>query len=178
MPVVSFFPLTPPSIPETRFRCREVDHAGPGYTRAVVEVRRVTAAGTDAVWAVLADGWRLAAWVVGAARVQAVDDAWPAVGAGLRYGIGAWPAVLPGTAEVTACEPGRVLALHGRTPFGGVDMRLALDPVTGGTAIRMAEDVASGPARLVPARLRAAAIGARNVETLRRLALLAEVPAP
>jgi hypothetical protein len=34
----------------------------------------------------------------------------------------------------------------------------------------------SGPARLVPARLRAAAIGARTVETLRRLAVLAERP--
>jgi hypothetical protein len=40
----------------------------------------------------------------------------------------------------------------------------------------MAEDVVSGPARLVPARARAAAITARNVETLRRLALLAERP--
>jgi hypothetical protein len=47
-----------------------------------------------------------------------------------------------------------------------------------GVELRIAEDVAPGPARLVPARLRAAAIGARNVETLRRLALLAEAPAP
>ena len=44
--------------------------------------------------------------------------------------------------------------------------------------LRMAEDVVSGPAHLVPFRLRAAAIAARNVETLRRLALLAEAPAP
>ena len=42
----------------------------------------------------------------------------------------------------------------------------------------MAEDVVSGPAHLVPAPLRAVAIAARNRETLRRLALLAEVPAP
>lgn len=40
------------------------------------------------------------------------------------------------------------------------------------------EDVVSGPARLVPARLRATVIGARNVETLRRLALMAETLAP
>ena len=147
-----------------------------GYLVPVVEVRRTTAADPAAVWAVLADGWRLGAWVVGAARVDAVGAGWPAVGAGLRYGIGAWPAVLPGTAEVTACVPGRELALHGRTPFGGIDVRVSVTGGPAGSELRMAEDVASGPARLVPARLRAAAIGARNVETLRRLVLLAETP--
>ena len=140
----------------------------------VVTVQRMTTAGPDAVWAVLADGWRLASWVVGAARVDAVDAAWPAVGTRLRYGIGGWPVVLPGSAEVTACSPGRELALHGRTPFGGVDVRVRVDD----GELVITEDVVSGPARLVPARLRAAGIGARNVETLRRLALLAETPMP
>jgi Polyketide cyclase / dehydrase and lipid transport len=143
----------------------------------VVEVRRSTGADPDAVWAVLSDGWRLAAWVVGAARVDAVDDGFPAVGAALRYGIGGWPVVLPGSATVTACRSGRELALHGRTPFGGIDMRLLVAPTPSGCVLVMAEDVVSGPARLVPARVRAAAIGVRNVETLRRLALLAEAPA-
>lgn len=82
--------------------------------------------------------------------------------------------VLPGSAAVTACRPGRELALHGRTPFGGVDVRVTVDD----GVLVISEDVVSGPARLVPARLRAAAIGARNVETLRRLALLAEAPVP
>ena len=44
--------------------------------------------------------------------------------------------------------------------------------------LEITEDVVSGPARLVPARVRAAVIGARNVETLRRLALLAEAGTP
>jgi hypothetical protein len=171
VPVVSFFPLTRPSMPAS---ASEVDRNGGGYPTVVVAVRRVTVAGADAVWAVLADGWRLGAWVVGAARVDAVDAAWPAVGAGLRYGIGAWPAVLPGAAEVTACRAGHELALHGRTPFGGVDVRVTLAAAASGTELCIEEDVVSGPARLTPARLRAAAIGARNVETLRRLALLAE----
>ena len=137
-------------------------------------VRRATTAGADAVWAVLADGWRLGAWVVGAARVDAVDATWPATGSRLRYGIGGWPVVLPGSAAVTSCRPGRELALHGRTPFGGVDVLVTVDD----GVLVISEDVVSGPARLVPARLRAAAIGARNVETLRRLALLAEAPVP
>jgi hypothetical protein len=144
----------------------------------VVEVRRATTAPVDAVWAVLGDGWRLASWVVGAARVDAVDAAWPAVGARLRYRIGAWPGVLPGVAKVTVCRAGRELALHGRTPFGGVDVRVTVETGPSGQELCIAEDVVSGPARLVPVRLRAGAIAARNVETLRRLALLAERRAP
>ena len=142
----------------------------------MVEVRRSTAADPAAVWAVLADGWRLPAWVVGAARVAAVDRTWPVVGAQLRYGIGGWPLVLPGSAEVSACLPGRELALHGRTPFGGVDVRVRIDDAPSGCVLEITEDVVSGPAHLVPARVRAAVIGARNVETLRRLAQLAETP--
>jgi hypothetical protein len=57
-------------------------------------------------------------------------------------------------------------------------VRLVIAAPGTGTELQIAEDVASGPARLVPARLRAAGIAARNVETLRRLALLAEMPAP
>ena len=63
---------------------------------------------------------------------------------------------------------------HGRTPFGGVDVRVRVDD----GRLVITEDVVSGPARLVPARLRAAGIGARNVETLGRLAQLAETPTP
>jgi hypothetical protein len=144
----------------------------------VVAVRRTTTARPDAVWAVLADGWRLAAWVVGAARVAAVDPGWPAVGSRLRYGIGAWPLILAGSAEVTACRPEAELALHGRTPIGGIDVRVSIAEGTSGAELSMAEDVASGPARLIPARLRAAGIAVRNVEALRRLALLAETPVP
>ena len=87
-----------------------------------MEVRCATTADADAVWTVLADGWRLASWVVGAARVQAVDPGWPQVGATLTCGIGAWPLVLPGAARVTQCWPSRALALHGDAPFGGIDV--------------------------------------------------------
>jgi hypothetical protein len=155
-----------------------VNAPGRGIPVVVVEVQRATTASADAVWAVLADGWRLSAWVVGAARVTAVDPAWPVVGAGLRYGIGARPLVVPGSARVTASRSGRELALHGTTPVGGIDVQVLVDDAPSGRLLIMREDVVSGPARLVPARLRAAVIGARNVETLRRLALLAEAPAP
>jgi hypothetical protein len=144
----------------------------------VVEVRRATTADAGAVWTVLADGWWLASWVVGAARVQAVDASWPEVGATLRYGIGGWPLALPGSARVVECRPGAALALYGDTPFGGIDVQVLLEPAPTGCTLVVREDAVSGAARLVPRPVRAAAIGARNVETLRRLALLAEAPTP
>ena len=111
-------------------------------------------------------------------RVQAVDPGWPQVGATLTYGIGDWPLVLPGAARVTQCWPSRALAPHGDAPFGGIDVQVRVDSASTGCTLVMREDVVSGPASLVPAPLRAAAIGARNAETLRRLALLAEAPSP
>ena len=53
-----------------------------------------------------------------------------------------------------------------------VDFRL--EPQDGGTLVILDEDAVSGPGRLVPKPLRAAGLLARNAETLRRLAFLAE----
>jgi hypothetical protein len=58
-----------------------------------------------------------------------------------------------------------------------VDLQVRVEPAPGGCVLVMREDVVSGPGHLVPARVRASVIAARNVETLRRLALLAEAPA-
>ena len=67
------------------------------------------------------------------------------MGARLVYGVGAWPVVLPGSAEVTACVGGRELALHGRTPFGEVDVRVRFDDANNGCVLEITEDVLSGP---------------------------------
>jgi hypothetical protein len=92
--------------------------------------------------------------------------------------MGGWPVVLAGSAEVTTSAPGRELALHGRTPFGGVDVRVRIDDTATGCVLEITEDVVSGLGRLVPARVRAGVIGARNVETQRRLALVAQTGTP
>ena len=63
------------------------------------------------------------------------------VGARLVYGVGAWPVVLPGSAEVTACVATRELALHGRTPFGEVDARVRIDDAATGCVLEITEDV-------------------------------------
>ena len=47
----------------------------------MIEVSRTIAPHPTGIFAVLADGWSYAGWVVGAAHIRGVDDGWPAVGA-------------------------------------------------------------------------------------------------
>ncbi len=142
----------------------------------MVTVRRETSADVDAVWRVLADGWLYPSWVVGASRMRDVDTAWPAVGAKLHHSLGAWPMLINDNTEVVVSVPDRELTLRGRGwPMGEVSIRLELEPLDdGGCLITMSEEPASGPATLLPGPVRTVLMGPRNVETLRRLAYLAE----
>ena len=53
-------------------------------------------------------------------------------------------------------------------------VQFLLEPHTEGTRVTIGEDVESGPGRLVPKPLRDVQLAWRNVETLRRLAYIAE----
>ncbi len=136
---------------------------------------RVMEASPEAVWQVLADGWLYPLWVVGATRMRDVDDHWPAVGARLHHSVGVWPGVLDDETEVREVEPMRRLVLNAKTwPFGEAMVSIELDDLGGRTHVTMREDVAGGPGRLVPFRLRAPVIRIRNVEALNRLAHVVE----
>lgn len=138
-------------------------------------MNRETPASPDAVWAVVAHGWSYAGWVVGASRIRAVERSWPAAGARIHHSVGAWPALLDDETFVLEVEPGARLRLRARTrPLGEAWVEVTVDPLGTGTRIGMREDVASGPVRLVPVPVRQRAVAARNHESLRRLALLAE----
>ena len=129
----------------------------------------------DRVWAVLADGWLYPLWVVGASRMRDVDADWPDVGARIHHSVGAWPLLLDDNTEVLDCEPGHLLEVRARSwPAGEARVVLRLTEVDGGTEVVMEEDVESGPARLVPKPMRTPMLAWRNVESLRRLAFLAE----
>ena len=129
----------------------------------------------DKVWAVLADGWLYPLWVVGASRMRDVDADWPEVGARIHHSVGAWPLLLDDNTEVLDCEPGHLLEVRARSwPAGEARVVLRLTEVDGGTEVVMEEDVESGPARLVPKPMRTPMLAWRNVESLRRLAFLAE----
>jgi NAD(P)-dependent dehydrogenase (short-subunit alcohol dehydrogenase family) len=146
-----------------------------GLEGSAVVTHRVSAP-PQAVWAVLADGWVYATWVVGASRMRDVDATWPQEGSRAHHSFGLWPAVIDDNTEVLYADPERELVLKARGwPVGEAHVRLVL---TGdgadGTEVSIEEDAVGGPGRLLPRPLRQAAVIPRNKESLRRLAFLAE----
>jgi uncharacterized protein YndB with AHSA1/START domain len=136
---------------------------------------RVIKASPAAVWEVLADGWLYPLWVVGASRMREVESDWPAVGSKLHHSVGAWPLLLDDNTEVTECRPTQFLALRGRGwPVGEVDVEIHLRAAGAGTEVEIEEDAAAGPGVLVPKPVRGLTFRWRNIETLRRLAYIAE----
>jgi hypothetical protein len=141
----------------------------------MISVERIVKTTPERVWDVLSDGWLYPLWVVGASRMREVDDSWPEVGAKLHHSVGVWPALLDDNTEVTDCEKLRMLALRARAwPFGEAQVILRLNEYGGGTRVVIEEDAVSGPGKLVPQPARAPGLKWRNVETLRRLAYIAE----
>jgi len=127
------------------------------------------------VWKVLADGWSLASWVVGASRIRAVDPGWPQVGTSVHHSVGPWPLVINDASTVRASEPDRHLLLQARAwPTGEAMVDLLLEPDNGGCRMTIREDASAGPARLIPPTVRHPLLDVRNKEALRRLALIAE----
>lgn len=145
----------------------------------MVTVTRAVRCPPDAVLGVLADGWSYSTWVVGTARVRAVDRSWPSPGSRILHSVGLWPALLDDETVVRAWDPDRGIELQARGwPAGEAHVRIEVVATADGCAVRIAEDAEKGPGTLVPKPLRSAVIGPRNVETLRRLAFLAERRAP
>jgi uncharacterized protein YndB with AHSA1/START domain len=141
----------------------------------VPSVHRTTPAAPAAVWAVLADGWSLAGWVVGSSRIREVDAGWPAAGTRAHHSVGAWPLLLDDSTSVVSAVPERELVLQARGwPAGEARVTLRLRREGGGTRLDMTEVVTHGPGRLVPGPLQALAVAPRNAECLRRLVLLVE----
>jgi polyketide cyclase/dehydrase/lipid transport protein len=126
----------------------------------------------DRVYAVLADGWSYAGWVVGATHIRDVDEHWPAVGSRIHHSVGAWPLQIEDETRVRSMLPGASLDLHARLwPFGAAHVRFELDATpSGGTRVTMTEEAVSGPGSLLPEKVQSVFLLPRNRETLKRLA--------
>jgi hypothetical protein len=145
--------------------------------RAVVS-RHVTAP-PAAVWAVLADGWMYANWVVGASRVRDVDLSWPEPGSRLMHSFGLWPAVISDESLVLEAEPDRWLVVQAKGwPMGEARIELSIEdagaPQGDSCVVSIVEDAVTGPGVLVPPQVRQPIIAVRNKEAMRRLALIAQ----
>lgn len=143
------------------------------------KVIRHTPASPSDVWEVLSDGWLCALWVVGTARIREVDDGWPAVGTKVHHSVGVWPLLLDDETTVLEAESGSRLVLRPKGwPAGEARVEVTLERDEQrrphGTVITIGEDAVKGPGAWAPKALRQPVIAVRNVETLRRLAVVAE----
>jgi uncharacterized protein YndB with AHSA1/START domain len=136
---------------------------------------RVVAATPDDVWKVLADGWLYPLWVVGATRMRDVDDNWPEKGSRIHHSVGVWPLLINDHTEVLEVVPGRSITLRARAwPVGEAKVDIRLSDVGSQTEVVIEEDAIAGPGVLVPEPFKGLSLKWRNVETLRRLAFIAE----
>lgn len=142
----------------------------------MTEVSRVVGTPPETVFAVLADGWSYAGWVVGASHIRSVDEDWPSVGSRIHHSVGVWPMLIEDTTKVVAVEPGVSISLEARGfPLGAAAVGLTLVPQDGGrTLVRMTEHVVRGPGKVLPTAAQSLALGPRNLESLARLASMAE----
>jgi uncharacterized protein YndB with AHSA1/START domain len=142
----------------------------------VAIVQRTVRASPERVFSVLSNGWSYSDWVVGTVHIRDVDPHWPALGSQLHHKAGPWPLSLHDSSKVLAVEPDRRLCLTARLwPLGEATVDIHLEPAAEGqTKVTIHEDFAQGPLRWVQNKLNDLALHQRNVESLRRLADIAE----
>ena len=142
----------------------------------VIEVSQSVSTSAERVFAVLADGWLYPLWVVGATHMRDVDPGWPAVGTRIHHCVGPWPLNIRDATTVVAVKPGRMLELDARVwPTGAAKVRIVLTPVGDNqTHVTMGEIFDRGPGQHLPTSVQAALMRSRNIESLRRLADIAE----
>jgi uncharacterized protein YndB with AHSA1/START domain len=147
-----------------------------GYPDAVAIVQRTIHASPDRVFAVLADGWSYSDWVVGTAHIRDVEPNWPAPGSTLHHKAGPWPLSLKDSSTVVACEPNRSMTMKvGLWPLGEGVVKFQLQPVgANATRITMHEDFHAGPLQWMRNKINDLVLHRRNIESLRRLADIAE----
>jgi uncharacterized protein YndB with AHSA1/START domain len=127
------------------------------------------------VYAVLANGWYYSGWVVGTSHMQAVEEAWPAVGSRLFHASGAWPAALNDETRIDEVTPNERIVMTARArPFGEARVELTLKAEGEGTKVTLTETPIKGPASWLHNRIADTILHRRNVECLARLAAMSE----
>ncbi|HEX4392932.1 MAG TPA: SRPBCC family protein [Mycobacterium sp.] len=127
------------------------------------------------VFGVLADGWLYSNWVVGTSHMRAVDQNWPAVGTRLHHAAGVWPLVARDESVVEEVEPDHRLVLNAKgRPLGEARVVIELAAAGENTLVTMTETPIAGPGKWAHNPVSEAILVRRNVESLARLAAVAE----
>jgi uncharacterized protein YndB with AHSA1/START domain len=129
------------------------------------------------VFAVLIDARRFADWVVGAKRVRAVDDSWPAPGSRFHHEVGVGPLALKDSTTLVSADPPRQVVLEVRAlPAGTGRVTITISPREGGSEVLMEEVPTGGPAKALDSWPLRRVTMLRNVESLRRLRRVVDGP--
>lgn len=127
------------------------------------------------VFDVLADGWLYPSWVVGASRMRDVEEEWPQPGSRVHHSFGVWPVLLNDETVIREWDPPRRVVMSPKGwPVGEALVTIDVKPRRDGCVVRIQEKAQKGPATLIPSAIMDIYLHARNVETLRRLAFIAE----
>jgi hypothetical protein len=130
---------------------------------------------SEAVFAVLANGWYYSGWVVGTSHMRAVEDEWPGVGSRVFHSSGVWPAVLDDETQVEEVSVNERLVMTARgRPFGEARIEVVLVAENGGTKVTLEETPISGPGAWLDNPITEKLLYRRNIEALTRLTAIAE----
>ncbi len=151
----------------------EVEAADPSATGARAALAFLSS--PDAVFAVVADGWRYADWVVGARRVRAVDESWPEPGSHFHHEVGVGPFTVRDLTELEAIDPPHRIVLVVKVRPGGMGrVTISIEARDGGSEVLMEEVLISGPALVLDSWLFRKVTMLRNQESLKRLRRLVD----
>lgn len=130
----------------------------------------------EGVFEVLADGRRYADWVVGAKRVRAVDESWPAPGSRFHHEFGVGPLTIKDSSTMVSMDPPRQVVLEVRAfPAGKARVTITITPRDGGGSEVLMEEVPTGgPAKTIDSWPLRRLTMLRNIESLKRLRRLAD----
>lgn len=106
----------------------------------------------SAVFAMLADPTSYPDWLVGAARVPTVDEAWPAIGSRFSHRLGVRFLWMAGSTTVVECVLAeRFVLAAGMGPLGEAIVQFDLAPSSQGTHLRVSETPRNGIVRIAGA---------------------------
>ena len=107
--------------------------------------------------------------------MRSVDEEWPQVGTKLHHSFGVWPLLLNDETVVREWDPPRKAVISPKGwPVGEALVTIDVKPRGAGCVVRIQEKAQKGPATVIPTFLMDVYLHWRNVETLRRLAFIAE----
>ena len=147
-----------------------------GYSCAMASVTSMDMQVSPArVFETLIDARAYERWLVGCKRIRAVDRSWPSLGSRFHHEVGVGPLSIKDSTRVVELEEGRELLLEARArPAGIAAVRISVEPNGDGSTVTMAEEVRSGPSKMIPKPITDVMVHARNKESLRRLKNLLE----